>query len=407
MARTFSRVQAAHSRSTPRSDVASDQPSGRPSGSAAAVAPHRAQLWGVGPTAEAWQADADMERETINALLDEAGATRNRDVLADIFRTAFDLSTDDADRLDLKITRDALKEMRAAYRLFAPYQQVRKVTVFGSARTRTTDPLYTHARKLAERLSDCGWMVVTGAGPGIMAAATEGAGPDRSLGVTIRLPFEETSVGPLSGSDRVVSMKYFFTRKLMLVKESSGFVSLPGGFGTLDETLELLTLVQTGKATPEPLVLLDVPGQTYWKGWEAFVDDELIAPGWVSPRDVNLFTVTDDVDEAVDAIRGFWRNYQGIRWVGDRLVVRLRAEPTPAEVAALDEEFADLLLDGHIATSAPLNAEVSDGDALDLARLVLTFDPRQGGRFREMIRRLNGLASAPPLDASDGPPPGT
>jgi uncharacterized protein (TIGR00730 family) len=185
-------------------------------------------------------------------------------------------------------------------------------------------------------------MVVTGAGPGIMAAATEGAGAERSLGVTIRLPFEETSVGPLSGSDRVVNMKYFFTRKLMLMKESSGFVSLPGGFGTLDETLELLTLLQTGKSTPAPVVLLDVPGQTYWHGWEAFVRDELVGPGWVSPHDTNLYTITDDVAEAVDAIRGFWRNYQGLRWVGNRLVIRLRAEPSDAEVAALGEEFGDL-----------------------------------------------------------------
>jgi uncharacterized protein (TIGR00730 family) len=347
-----------------------------------------------------------MRREIIQSLLDEAGATRNRDILADIYRTVFDLSTDGADRLDLKITRDALKEMRTAYRLFAPYADVRKVTVFGSARTRTTDPLYVHARDLASRLADAAWMVVTGAGPGIMAAATEGAGPDRSLGVTIRLPFEETSVGPLSGSDRVVSMKYFFTRKLMLVKESSAFVALPGGFGTLDETLELLTLVQTGKANPAPLVLLDVPGQTYWKGWDAFVAEELVAAGWVSPGDVNLYTITDDLDDAVDVIRGFWRNFQGIRWVGDRLVVRLRAEPTPAEVAELDEQFGDLLLDGHIEPTGPLAAEVSDADVLDLPRLVLTFDPRKGGRFRELIRALNALGSAPPLAPHDGPPAG-
>jgi uncharacterized protein (TIGR00730 family) len=340
-----------------------------------------------------------MEREQIRQLLDHAGATRNRDVLGDIYRTVFELTTDDADRLDLKITRDALKEMRAAFRLFAPYEGVRKVTVFGSARTLATDPLYTHARSLAAHLAAAGWMVVTGAGPGIMAAATEGAGADSSLGVTIRLPFEETTAGPLSGSDRVVSMKYFFTRKLMLVKESSGFVALPGGFGTLDETLELLTLVQTGKATPSPLVLLDVPGQTYWKGWEKFVHEELLDAGWVSPGDVNLFTITDDVDEAVDAVRGFWRNYQGLRWVGDRLVVRLRAEPTDAEVAALSEEFADVCVEGAIERTAPLAAEVSDGDALDLPRIILTFDPRKGGRFREMIRAINALASAPPLDA--------
>jgi uncharacterized protein (TIGR00730 family) len=347
-----------------------------------------------------------MERQIIQSLLDEAGASRNRDVLADIYRNVFDLTSDGADRLDLKITRDALKEMRSAYRLFAPYAGIRKVTVFGSARTRTTDPLYRHARDLANRLADHGWMVVTGAGPGIMAAATEGAGPDRSLGVTIRLPFEETSVGPLAGSDRVVSMKYFFTRKLMLVKESSGFVALPGGFGTLDETLELLTLLQTGKANPAPLVLLDVPGQTYWKGWDTFVADELVTAGWISAGDVSLYTITDDLDEAVDVIRGFWRNYQGIRWVGSQLVVRLRAAPTPDEVAAIDEEFRDLCLEGGIEATAPLNAEVSDGDALDLPRLVLTFDPRKGGRFREMIRALNGLGSAPPLAPDDGPPPG-
>ena len=340
-----------------------------------------------------------MERDLIRQLLDQAGATRNRDVLADIYRTAFELTTDDADRLDLKITRDALKEMRRAFRLFAPYEGIRKVTVFGSARTLATDPLYAHARNLAGHLADAGWMVVTGAGPGIMAAATEGAGADRSLGVTIRLPFEETTAGPLSGSDRVVSMKYFFTRKLMLVKESSGFVALPGGFGTLDETLELLTLVQTGKATPSPLVLLDVPGQTYWKGWEKFVQEELVDAGWVSPGDVNLFTITDDVDEAVTAVRGFWRNYHGLRWVGDRLVVRLRAEPTDAEVAALAEEFADVCVGGTIEHTGPLPAEVSDNDQLDMARIILTFDPRKGGRFREMIRALNALESAPPLDS--------
>jgi uncharacterized protein (TIGR00730 family) len=339
-----------------------------------------------------------MERELIRQLLDDAGATRNRDVLSDIYRTVYELTGDDANRLDLKITRDALKEMRAAYRLFAPYADVRKVTVFGSARTHRSDPLYAHARNLAQRLAGAGWMVVTGAGPGIMAAATEGAGADRSLGVTIRLPFEETTTGPLSGSDRVVSMKYFFTRKLMLVKESSGFVALPGGFGTQDETLELLTLMQTGKATPSPLVLLDVPGHTYWEGWDKFVQEELVGAGWISPADVNLFTITADVDEAVAAVRGFWRNYQGLRWVGDRLVVRLRAEPTDAEVAALTDEFADVCVEGGIERTGPLPAEVSDNDALDLPRLVLTFDPRKGGRFRAMIRALNGLGSAPPPD---------
>jgi hypothetical protein len=340
-----------------------------------------------------------MDRELVRQLLDDAGASRNRDVLGDILRNAYALATDDADRLDLKITRDALREMRDAFRLFAPYNEVRKVTVFGSARTLRTDPLYDHARELARRLADAGWMVVTGAGPGIMAAATEGAGPEQSLGVTIRLAFEETTAGPLAGSDRVVAMKYFFTRKLMLMKESSGFVCLPGGFGTQDETFELLTLQQTGKATPAPIVLLDVPGLTYWHGWERVLVDELVDAGWVSPRDTNLFVLTDDIDEAVSAIRGFWRNYESLRWVGGRLVVRLHADPTDAEIAELNERFAGLCVEGRIERTAPLRAEVADDDRLDLHRLVLTFDVRKAGEFRDLIAALNSLESAPPLAA--------
>jgi uncharacterized protein (TIGR00730 family) len=338
-----------------------------------------------------------MDQDLIRQLLDDAGATRNRDVLADIFRNAYALAGQDADRLDLKITRDALKEMGSAFRTFAPYEGVPKVTVFGSARTHPTDPLYEQARELARRLTDVGWMVVTGAGPGIMAAATEGAGDGNSIGVTIRLPFEEEPNDLLDGTGRVVSMKYFFTRKLMLVKESSGFVSLPGGFGTQDETYELLTLIQTGKATPAPLVLLDLPGQTYWERWLAFVEHELVASGLVSPNDINLFTITDDVDVAVAEVRGFWRNFDSIRWVGNRLVVRLRAEPTDDELVMLNDEYADLLVEGKIGRSGPLRAEVSDNDKVELPRLSLRFNVRKGARFRDMIRALNTLGSAPPL----------
>ena len=176
MARTLVRVHSAHRRSTPRWELANDQPTGMPPSAADSDAPHRAHVCCVSVTPRAWQAEPHMERELIRQLLDDAGATRNRDVLADIYRTVFELTADDADRLDLKITRDALKEMRAAFRLFAPYEGVRKVTVFGSARTLATDPLYAHARNLAAHLAESGWMVVTGAGPGIMAAATEGAG---------------------------------------------------------------------------------------------------------------------------------------------------------------------------------------------------------------------------------------
>jgi uncharacterized protein (TIGR00730 family) len=333
-----------------------------------------------------------MEREVIAQILDEAGAVANRDVLADILRAAADLAGDGADRLNLKITRDALKEMRAAFKVFAPYSDVRKVTIFGSARTRPEDPLYAQARDLAARLAQDGWMVVTGAGPGIMAAGVEGAGRERSIGVTIRLPFEEGVAALLEGDEKVAAMKYFFTRKLMLIKESSAFVSLPGGFGTQDEVFELFTLLQTGKSTPAPLVLLDVPGGTYWRDWLAFVERELVANGYVSPEDSGLALATDDVDVAVEEIDLFWRNYRSIRWVGDQLVIRLGKAPTDDELAQLNHDFGDLS-SGPIERTEPLPAERSSRDALDLERIVLRFDLHQARRLRALIDALNRLPS--------------
>ena len=345
--------------------------------------------------------------DVIRQLLDEADVRANRDVLRDILRTAIGLAGDDLDRLDLKITAAAIKEMRAAFTMFRPLAGIPKATIFGSARTRSDDPLYAQARELAAELSRRDWMVVTGAGPGIMAAGAEGAGPERSIGVSIRLPFEEAVDAALTGSGQVVAMKYFFTRKLMLMKESQAFVCLPGGFGTQDETFELCTLLQTGKATPAPVVLLDVPGGTYWTSWIDFVDRELVGAGLVSPQDHELYLVTDAVDATVAEIERFWHSYHSIRWVGDRLVLRLRYAPTAAEVEELDATFRDLLVDGQIEAREPLPAEVADRDHLDLARLVMRYDPRQAGRLRALIDAVNQLPSAhragqPP--AADKPP---
>src|SRR5918999_1670354 len=191
-------------------------------------------------------------------------------------------------------------------------------------------------------------------------------------------------------------MKYFFTRKLMLMKESEAFVALPGGFGTLDETFELLTLVQTGKAVPVPIVLLDTPSGRYWDGWRRFVDDAVLANGMIDPEDRCLYRITDGVDEAVAEIEGFYRNYHSLRWVGSRLVLRLRAAPSDDEVAELNRAFADLVADGRIERTVPLPPEVSGEDNLDLPRLVLRFDPRRYGRLRMLIDTLNALSSAPP-----------
>ena len=340
--------------------------------------------------------DPDLDRRLVE-LLDAAEVESNRDQLFEILSSVVRLAQDGAERLNLKITNAALKEMRSAFKVFAPYQNTPKVTIFGSARTLPADPLYAQTRDLAAALASRGWMVVTGAGPGIMAAGAEGAGLEHSLGVNIRLPFEQGANPFIEADTHLVEMKYFFTRKLMLLKESAGFAVLPGGFGTLDEAFELLTLLQTGKAVPAPIVLLEVPGGTYWHAWERFIT-EVAARGLVDADDVALYRITDDVTAAVDELTGFYRNYHSIRYVGDRLLVRLRNAPTAEEIARLDEEFADIRTTGHIAATSALAPEVADDDEVDLPRLVLHFDRFAHGRLRAFIDALNRLPSLPDLD---------
>lgn len=325
----------------------------------------------------------------------DAGIVENTDLIARILATGVGLGLDGASRLDLKITTAALAEMRAAFKHFAPYAGVPKVTIFGSARTKADDPVYLAAARVAEALAESGWMVVTGAGPGIMQAAAEGAGSERSLGVSIRLPFEERPNAVIAENSRNVAMKYFFTRKLMLVKESHGFVCVPGGFGTLDELFELLTLQQTGKAEPTPIVLLDKPGGRFWHGLERFVDEQLAGSGLISPDDFDRLVLTDSVDDAAAAITDFWRNYDSLRWVGDKLVIRLKAAPTDAEIDALNEQFGALLSSGRIESSGPLRAEADDEVRAGLPRVVLRLDPVQVGSLYRLIRAINALGSAP------------
>jgi uncharacterized protein (TIGR00730 family) len=333
--------------------------------------------------------------DELRAAIEAAGVTENADLVARILATGVGLGIDGADRLDLKIASAALTEMRSAFQLFAPYEDVPKATIFGSARTRQEDELYRQASETAALLAERGWLVVTGAGPGIMQAAAEGAGPDNSLGVSIRLPFEEKPNAIVGANARNVAMKYFFTRKLMLVKESRGFVCVPGGFGTLDEMFELLTLQQTGKAEPTPIVLLDAPGGGFWSGLQRFVDEHLIPSGVISPGDFDRVLVTDSVTAAVDELTGFYRNYDSLRWVGKRLVLRLKGEPTDAEVAALNAEFGDMLTEGGIERRGPLAAEREDDDKLELPRLVLRLNQFRVGELFRLIRAVNALESAP------------
>jgi len=340
----------------------------------------------------------------ISSLMDAAHITEQRKLIHRILEAGIGLGSDETSRLDLKITAAAVEEMRAAFRLFAPYSETPKVTIFGSARTQSNDPLWTGAEAVSRELAERGWMVVTGAGPGIMEAAATGAGPERSLGVSIRLPFEEGPAHGLGDTERRVTMKYFFTRKLMLVKESRGFVCLPGGFGTMDETFELLTLQQTGKMEPVPIVLLDRPGGSFWQGFASFVLEHLEGSGVISPGDLDRVLVTDSIDTAVDEICGFWRNYDSLRWVDDVLVLRLASAPDPDELDALNEEFSHLLDRGRIERTEPLPAEVGDRDALELERLAFVPHRRASGELFRLIRKLNSL---PSLDREGTAPVGS
>jgi len=344
------------------------------------------------PAGDATATAASLQEE-IDRLMQAMGPRANAKLARDLLSVAAALATDDVDRLDLKIATAALTEMRDAFRVFAPYQDVPKVTIFGSARTRPDDPVYEQARRIAADLAEQGWMVVTGAGPGIMAAGMEGAGRERSIGVSIRLPWEQSANSIIAGDHKYVSMKYFFTRKLMLIKESKAFVCLPGGFGTLDETYELLTLTQTGKGLPVPIVFLDTPGDTYWRSVGTFIDDELVSRGLVSSDDVGLFLVTDDCEVAAHEIQHFYANYQSLRYVGDELVIRVRHAPDVEELAALNDRFGHLCRRGRIERSAPLSVEQKEGDAVDLPRLRFTFARHGFAQLRGLIDALNDLAA--------------
>ena len=313
----------------------------------------------------------------------------DRRVARSLLTEALGLLEDQPHPLDLKIATNALKEMREAYEMFAPFRDRRKVTIFGSARTGPDDPVYLQTARVAAELASRGWMVVTGAGPGIMQAGMEGAGRESSIGVSIRLPFETGANPVIAGDAKYVSMKYFFTRKLMLIKESAAFVCLPGGFGTLDETFELLTLTQTGKGLPVPIVLLDTPDDPYWEAVDAFIREHLVARSMVDPNDVSLYRIRHDAEGVAEEIESFYANYHSIRFVGDRLIIRLRDLPSPSRLDELRREFADLSRGGFIEAVEPTAAEITDADQLSLARLAVDYDTRHAAGLRLLIDRLN------------------
>ncbi len=335
----------------------------------------------------------DLFRKAVDELIEGLDGVelvrQQRELVVSMLETVVGMARSDSDLLDLKIVDTALQEMAEAFEVFRPWRTVRKVTMFGSARTAPDDPIYVLARDLARRLASEGWMIVTGAGPGIMAAGTEGAGRDQSFGVNIRLPHEQGANAFIAQDPKLVEMRYFFTRKLMLIKESHAYVVLPGGFGTLDECFELLTLLQTGKAEPAPVVLVETPGGGFWHSWLRFVQDEVVSRGYVSAPDLGLFRIVTSVDEANDEIHRYYRNYHSARWVGDLLVLRLARLPDEASLIELSTRFEDILKSGRIRATKPLPPERSARDHLDLERVAMRFDKVSYARLRALIDALN------------------
>jgi len=327
--------------------------------------------------------------EAISSLIDEFGGRFERDYVSSLVRTAIRMSSEDHSTLDMKIAASALRELREAFLVFRSHRHERKVTIFGSARVQPDDPLFTQTVALSAELARRGWMVVTGAGPGLMEAGMVGAGRARSIGVSIRLPFESSTNPVIAGDEKFVAMRYFFTRKLMLVKDSQAFVCMPGGYGTLDEMFELLTLTQTGKGQPVPIVLMELPGDRFWHAVEGFIADQLVPRRLVSPEDVVLYRVCNDVGEAVGEIEGFYRSYHSIRFVGRQLVVRLLQQPTDELMDHLRHHYSHLCNSGTIERTGPLPVEVTDDDVIDLPRITFDFVRRDWAGLRLMIDAIN------------------
>src|SRR5688572_11875056 len=308
-------------------------------------------------------------RRRVQELISFKGGGHNEESVTDIIENALKLLSDVKDTGDVRVIQTAVRELRYAYRLFAPYSGTRKVTIFGSARTSPSKVEYQHAQEFAKKIVAAGFMVITGAGPGIMQAGHEGAGPENSFGVNIRLPWEQTANPVIREDKKLVTFKYFFTRKLIFIRHSDAIALFPGGFGTMDEGYEALTLMQTGKSQLMPLVLIDRPGGTYWKTWDKHVREHLLRDQLISPDDLYLYQITDDTDRAVKIITRFYRNFHSSRFVKDLFVIRLNPAPADSAIKAMNEDFADIIVGPQIKRIDPTPDELEDGDYPELPRI--------------------------------------
>jgi uncharacterized protein (TIGR00730 family) len=334
--------------------------------------------------------DIATQVETLlNTITGSARPDSEKRQILRLLNAATQLVSGDSSSLDIKIASMALQEMTKAFEMFAPYREAKKVTIFGSARTTPDNPIYALTVNTAKALAEAGYMVVTGAGPGLMEAGMLGAGRENSIGVSIRLPFESGANSVIAGDEKYVSMRYFFTRKLMLVKESHAFLCMPGGFGTLDETFELLTLAQTAKSVPVPIVFLEVPGDPFWSPLMTTMESLLNNHGLISPSDTSLYRITDNITTAVSEITNFYYNYHSIRFVKDRLYIRMRREIPAEDFALLTQRFQHLSVDATMDQPSPTPEEIADLDNLELFRISFYYAGKGFADLRPLIDSIN------------------
>jgi len=337
------------------------------------------------------RADIDEVHRLAATLIEKLEEIPEGDMVGEIIANGLKLLRDQTNRGDIKLINKSLKELRYALKVFAPYRDVRKISIFGSARTAEDQPDYIAAADFAKRMVEHGWMVTTGAGGGIMAAGHGGAGAEPSFGLAIRLPFEQKTNPYIEGDKKLINFKYFFTRKLMFVRSSHAVAIFPGGFGTMDEGFEVLTLVQTGKSVPTPIIFVDKPGGKFWDAWQDYVKDHLLARKLISHEDLHLYKITDNIDVAVEEVRKFFSNYHSIRYSRDELVMRLHKAPNETQLKKITEKFSDIKIKGDFRVSGPLPIEKDEPSLNDLHRLIFTFNRRDHGKLRMLIDYLNEM----------------
>ncbi|MEY2978686.1 MAG: hypothetical protein RLZZ435_2825 [Cyanobacteriota bacterium] len=339
--------------------------------------------------------DTQALRTSLIQLVDNLSDYAHSALIAEALETLVRITEHDMERLDWKILIGSLQDMDRAFGVFHPYRHTRKIAVFGSARTVSTAPEYQMALDFSKRMAQQGFMVMTGAGGGIMAAANQGAGRDHSFGLNVHLPFEQEANPYVMGDEKLLQFKYFFTRKLFFLRETDAIAVFPGGFGTQDEAFEVLTLTQTGKFGPAPMIFVDRPGGEYWQQWSRYIEEQLLGNGLISPEDPSLYTITDRLEVACQAIVDFYQIYHSSRYVHQNFVMRLKTELSDQQIAELNDTFADLLVSGTIAKTKVLDTEQRDGTE-HLPRLIFHFNQRDLGRLYQMIMRINQMGATAP-----------